>query len=191
MTTSRRDAGGSAFGEWLRNNPRLDSVKQNLTIADIDWIVWKYKTVIDKQGERSLKLALWIELKTYGANLNQAQQELLFAYHTLLNDKRKRMFSPFVGKTVSFWSFGCSIVQLSSDTPITSKIIRYGRFDDKGQLNYVEIKCGQLEKIITFVIDPETLRPFSFRRHHKTSLLVMDEQAPLGFQYSRLIKKSS
>lgn len=193
MTAPRRDGGGSEFGKWLREDPELDSVKYGLCISDIDWIVWKYKLNQDGQGTRCVKLTLWLEIKTFCASLHKAQQELLFAYHKNLHDKRQRIYSPFINKEISCWTFGCFVVRLSSGNPRRSKNIWLGRFTEKGHIEYIPINEETLRGIVSFNLDPYTLLPIhhSLRRHHKVTELIEQVQAPLGFQYERVITKRS
>ena len=75
----------TAFGRWIRNNKELDSVKDSIVVQDQDYWIHKYAS----HGDRSFKLLVGVEIKTMGAELTDAQQDLLHILNQLMRNRKQ------------------------------------------------------------------------------------------------------
>jgi hypothetical protein len=143
------------FSDWLLCNQRLDAETYGLSIMDIDWIVHRCKVASDKNGERTVQHLMILEVKCCDASLQFAQSDTKNALHGLFK-KRIRHRSR---KNRIIIYCGYHVLTFSGYGPLDSKSIRW---DGK------EITVDQLEKLIRFELDANTLRSrdLTERRHH-------------------------
>lgn len=183
MTQSRRDNNDSPFGRWVRENPTLDSVGCGLNVSDVDWMFQKYLPKIDDSvGTREIQLAMIIEVKTYGKDVERSQQEILFYHHQLLSTKGQSRKVKRPGQPpISLWHFGVYALKMDGSAPSDSEFISWGRFDDNGSIRYVRGRSSGLHRVLSFEIDPVDFRKITFRRHHCTRMITVEDQMPLGF----------
>jgi len=193
MTAKRRDAVFQpGFLGWLRDNPRLDSVKNGLVVSDSDAWIHRYKTV---QG-REYQFMMLLEIKEYGALLNTSQRDTLHIANQLLRNRRNKTSyqpsgHPRICKVYSIASkrevyvicFGVHSVTICGDgrEAHLHKLI----WDSK-----LEISVEQLEDLLMFEIDPDDLsrldhRPCGHGARHKKTIYVKEVEMPLGFSVDK------
>lgn len=167
MTTARRDGNESPFSQWIRAEPKLDSIRERLYICDADYWIHQYRAHRDRIGERMIDSIMLIELKTFSSGLPFNQRDTL----KLINEGFRRAFSDGDGKIktlrFTFGSevrlvriYGAFLLRLNTDRPDTSNVIEWhGR----------KIDLDTLIEILSYRRDPRTLRPRGERRHHMPS----------------------
>lgn len=164
------------FGRWMRNEPRLDSQKEGLVTFDGDIIVHRYKFYQDKKGDRTIQSLMFVEVKFFNAKLSESQQDTLSLFSQILrnqksNEKSKpvgklaenhvpltKAYSRKSGKMIQLRLFGYHLITLSDSSPDKSKTITW---------DYKLIKLDQLIQLLLFELNPYTLRPMDWRRHHR------------------------
>ncbi len=191
MTTARRDGNDSPFGAWLRGRRDLDSVQHGIVASDIDWVIRKYKNVTDSVGTRPVHLILELEVKTFGAMPNLSQRETLFFKHLCCSEKRLTVPSLIdPKKKISIWHLGFYILGLDEDRPMET--VRWYQFSKSGELLPSIITADRLADILGFRVKPDNpYENLSLRRHHKTSMLEVEEIQPLGFAINKHVVKRS
>lgn len=168
------------FRKWVRENGLLDSRKSALVIYDCDLLLHKYILHTDKIGSREIQAMMFIEVKTQGANITLEQRDTLSILSQMLRNRQEtptkklyikqatsapvKVFSIRNNKYVRLFAFGGHLLQISGDSPANSDWMRWD--------NTYLITEDVLIKLLRFEIDPETLRPMEWRRHHK-------QEAPL------------
>lgn len=168
----------SPFGRWVRDNKNLDSrlghVFYDLDLTSLRYIVHKYKTKEGRMYTREIQHFMIVEIKTHGADLDDAQHDSFLLLSQLIDNERRtpnkekimkrldhvvhRVFSSWLGKDVYTRLYGVHLLQFSKTNPEDSKSILWDRR---------EISKNQLEKLLKFELNPKTLRPIDFRIHHK------------------------
>jgi len=164
MTAMRRNGDESPFSQWIRAEPRLDSIRERLYVTDCDYWIHQYRAHRDRVGDRVIDSIMLVELKTFSADLPWNQRDTL----KLVNEGLRRAFRDNRGQVkttrMTFGSevrlvrlYGAFLLQLSSDRPDRSEdIIWHGRRIDLETL--VEVLC--------YKRDPQTLNIRGERRHH-------------------------
>lgn len=194
MTTARRNPNGQTpFGSWVQSHPDLEAITHSLTVTDADMMFHKYKTYVDAIGTRQIQLQMWVEVKTYGANLTKSQHETLFDHHQGLCTRKQTVMrrSPFGGMR-QVWHFGVCILRLQEDVP-TDGGIEWGVFNPDGSIEwYPNGTCEALVDLLRFNSRPDDPRqPLSIRRHHKNSFYIQNVKTELGFSVDeRLVVRS-
>jgi len=93
--------------------------------------------------------------------------------------------------------FGVYILVLSGTSPDDSELMWWASipkgtfFSDVRKTKLTRIDRSQLISLFRFELHPDSLSPMPFRRHHKTSEIVVLETTPLGFECERTIVKRS
>ena len=82
----------SPMERWIRNHPMLDS-KNGIVRFDIDILLHRYKTMGDRKGNRIVEFMMFIEVKTFGAELSMSQQDTLSLLNQVLRNRKKNMHS--------------------------------------------------------------------------------------------------
>jgi hypothetical protein len=178
VTIARRYGEDTPFGKWVREQRELDSHQFSLTLNDADWIFHRYRTEVDAVGTRDLQCMMVVETKMYYAVPRQPQLETLFFLHQMLN--RKGVLRRPGKPSVALWSYGVFVLSLQGTHPGDSRGANWGRFDERGQLNWTPIESRQqLIEILRFDLTPDTLEPLSTRRHHKTRIFWKKEDRGL------------
>jgi hypothetical protein len=176
---------------WFRRQPELDSVRQALSITDMDYMLEKYLTPVDGKGTRTIKALMILEVKCYNAEPSPAQAENLYIHHFLLyGNFGKHIPLPHVG-TCAVRHFGVYVLSLPGVEPQDAGHCRWGRFNPHGVLQWTTIPCVWLADICSFRIRPDRLALWELRRHHKDTTVVCDEETPLGFVVPTVIIKKS
>lgn len=156
------------FARWVGENPNLDSIRQGLYVMDADWWFHRYRTELD----REFQCLMMVEIKTNGAEPDKYQRDTLWQIDQLLRNRRQtptnkvrlqagrglaKTFSGVIQKPVTIKAFGVHLLRFDGKGPISSSRITW---DNK------EITLEQLEKLLVFDLDPDTLRPMDWRSHH-------------------------
>jgi len=188
MTIERMFNENHDFGEWIRNQKRIDSKIHGLTVNDIDWILYKYKDNV-KGGGKDIQLMMCIETKTRNGEPSWQQHEVLFLLNQILYTKKERL--NLCGKKLSVWHFGFFVLKMSGTSPQNSTDIYWGIFDKNGKINYHNICKDKLIDILGFNDDPVTLKKIDLRRHHSKKILLQKYINPMELNvYEKVIKKS-
>lgn len=187
MTRQRNFGSDVEFMAWLRANPFLRSVSEETAFVatDVDFIGHCYKIKVrDKIGTRQIQGIMFVEVKTRGGNIASSQLDTLYKLN-LFKGQRKT----FEG-TIIF--HGVFFLLLDGTTPSNSKDMKWGIFPKEGStLIWKKINPKQLEQLLRFEINPQNLSHNAYRRHHKTSEVVIEELTELGFPcQKRIIHRS-
>lgn len=172
----------SSFGRWIRNNPNLDSSK-GYCIVDQDY--WIHKFMID--GSRKHQLMMWVEIKTMGSELSDAQRDTLYKVDHIF--KRNGCKEPLLvnsarnGKvdrsaTTYLHVFGIHVLRLSGLGPDDSDQIWWDKHPEpideemltvrSSKPKYVHRRLRRLKVIRHFcrhVPDTEPANPCRTRAH--------------------------
>lgn len=182
ITRSRVHGEDAPYGAWLRVQSRLAST--SWVVTNSDYKMHKYLNTIDGQGSREIQCLMEVEVKSNGAYPGLSQIDTYWKFHSTIN-KHSRVNRQ---KVVNF---GISFLRLQRQTPEDSDWMEWGRFNEEGQILWSRIDLQQHMNLIDFVIDPDKLTPYQFRRHHKTTKVLVHERTPLGFEAQRyLVNKS-
>lgn len=167
MTIRRRDDGDSPFGEWIRNHPGLDSIRERLCVTDSDYWIHRYRAHTDRNGARAVDQLMLVELKTNMRDVPFAQRDTLVLVNQLLRRASKRsdgrrghveLKGIMPGETRWARCFGVHLLQLSSTRPDNSDVILWDR-------RYLTEEL--LIEILRFDRDPDfPMKPLGLRRHH-------------------------
>jgi len=177
---------------WLREHHALESRTNALSITDIDYLFEKYMVHLDSLGTRMLKAALLLEVKCYNTVPTTAQAENLFLHHLLLSTRRRfKTLMLAGGRRCHIRHFGVAVLSLPGVAPEDHGDCRWGVFSETGVLQWTTIPCRWLTDILNFAICPDSLKPWDLRRHHKNTMVVAQEQMPLGFMVDRVFLKRS
>jgi hypothetical protein len=167
MTAIRRDGGGSPFGDWIRNRPELDSIKQRLCVIDRDWWIHQYAAHTDRVGARAVDSIFVLEEKSFCADLSYAQRDTLFLVDQMLRAtdfvkirSYRRLRGPFGEKRI-VRCFGVCRLRMIADRPDNSEWMAW---------NGINIDEMALIEILRFERDPQCPnKHLEYRRHHTPS----------------------
>lgn len=199
MTAKRRDCESQpGFLGWLRDNERLDSIKNGVVATDCDLWIHKYKTI----GSREYQFLMLLEIKEYGKHVDKWQRDTLHIANQLLRNRKNKtkfqvsdeprvssVFSVLANRHVSVCCFGVHSLIIHGDGRDTSECRL--TWDSKH-----EITAAQLESLLLFEIDPDDLsvldhRPSGKGGRHKTTVCVKRVVSPLGLEYDKPITSRS
>jgi len=187
VTRPARDRRDGPFSDWLRRHPDLRANVFWLYAMDIDMIFHKYQTRVDRLGDRSVKLMMDVEVKTFGAMPNDMQRETLYFRHQILRSKKLR-YSTFIRRNVAFWHFGIFVLVIHNGArPDECSAIDWVQFDAAGNFLPRRITLDELVDLMRFNIRPDTFRRLDLRRHH--GLLSYNDPTGL-FPVIRTVKTS-
>jgi len=162
----------TAFSRWTRNNPRLDSSAEGLSIMDVDYIIHRYKTHSERGQSRDLQLVMLLEVKTRGGKLTPAQRDTLHMANQIVRNRRQtptKLLRWQVGnppltvvslirqKRIALRNYGVHVLCFSGAGPDDSVRIEWDNH---------EIDVATLESLLRFDLDPDTRQPLDLRRHH-------------------------
>ena len=158
MTSERRNGNDHPALAWIRANPRLDSIHEGLSVQDVDVTIHQFRVRIDRISTREVNNHMLVEIKTFGAQPTFAQADTHFITHQLLHTGRRyRRVKDAAGRWRRARSWGYHRLTFSGSCPQDSTEIWWDRSP---------ISPSQLEEILTFRRDPDTLHPRDERRHH-------------------------
>lgn len=169
----------------MRNNPRMQSrdghVRYDLDITPRRWVIHLYKV----NHSRDMQFLMIVETKSFGADLDIAQQDTLsILSQCLRNRKRTRnkksiprqmqpvinsVYSHVLKQRVSIRLFGAHLLQFSGAGPEDSERIYWDR---------KPITIDQLEGLLKFEIDPDTFKDMDLRIHHQVQIPLLDSAVP-------------
>ena len=200
MTAQARDDRDKPFSDWLRKQPKLDSVLQAVYATDIDMTLYKYKPSVDRVGTRDVKLMMDVEVKTFGAAMGDQQRETLFFRHQLLKnigtraqraDCTKQLLSTFLNRRVAVWHFGQYVLRLLDGArPDSCSAIEWNIFSASGRLLPRVISEETLIQVLSFILRPDDMKPLALRRHHKTHELFIVDHSGLFPVDRRIVRRS-
>lgn len=174
----------SLFNQWLRSNKSLAS-ENGFVFFDTDLIVHKYKT----DNDRTVQYLMFVEVKTFGAMPTEAQRDTLNVVGQFLrnrNDtpsKKHYLQVPGMGNYVHS-TMSNSLVRIRAFGAHLLVFERKSPLDGWIKWNKFYISVGQLEKLLRFELDPDSLQPMDNRIHHA------QKQYPL-FEFSKCNKHAA
>lgn len=157
----------TAFGRWIRNNPRLDS-RDGYAVTDQDYWIHYYRT----EHGRQFQLIMGVEIKTMGRDLSNSQKDTLHIINQLMRNRRQtptkelkhqagnspaKVRSLMLGREVFLKAYGMHVLRFSHLGPEDSEWMTW---DNK------QINAERLTDILAFNLDPDTLNPIDLRNHH-------------------------
>lgn len=191
MTVHRRHGTDSPFGAWIRGRSDLDSVRDGITVNDVDWKIHKYKNNVDGLGRRTVHLMMNVEVKAFDQMPSDTQRQTLFFQHQLLN-KRQGLDDAMSDHKRAVWHFGYFVLSMPDERPGPDHTtVKWCSFSDGGVLVPRTITVRALVSVLRFDMRPDTLASLDLRRHHKTSKIVAIEKTALGFECPRIITTRS
>lgn len=157
-----------AFCDWVRQHPDLPS--SQIGIADMDLFIHRYRFT----HGRGFDCFCLIEVKTRSAPASPSQRDTLNMIGQLLRHSRKRtptkkrifkqasnppaeLYSTMRKSWVPYKAFGYHLLQLDGSTPDDSQEIRW---------DHHFINRPTLIRLLRFELDPDTLNPIDWRKHH-------------------------
>lgn len=162
----------TGFSRWVRSRKDLDSNEVGLGCCDADQIYHRFKTA--KDG-REVQCLMFVEVKTFAAVPSPSQRDTLVLIDQFLNNqrntpsrqrtKRQAENRPLVAwsvmkqTNVRVYAFGAYLLQFERSSPLDGWT-RWGR-------KRLDISADQLAGLLRFDLNPETLGPMDFRRHHR------------------------
>lgn len=170
---------------WMRRQTEISS--REIVITDKDLKIHRYLNCIDGQGTRDIQCLMELEIKTRGAVPNQSQSDTYWLWNSTINRPGKVVKV----KTKLVVNYGVSFWRLENLTPEDSEWMEWGRFNEHGVINWRRISLHEWFRLVRFEINPDTLLPQQFRRHHKTNRVLIHEQTPLGFVTDFLLTNNS
>ena len=191
MTRERMFGSDTEFCAWMRACKELPAYSQDFgfVAADNDITVHRYMTSVDNLGTREVQGLMQIEVKTRKGKPSSSQIDTLSKLNLFSGSKNIN------GCQVTF--FGVFVLVLSGVCPDTSQSMWWGKIPrtkvitDATKLTWKSIDRNKLIKLLRFELHPVSLTSRTFRRHHKTTEIVVTEVSPLGFEYDKLVKKRS
>lgn len=191
MTRERMYGSDTEFCAWMRACSDLPSYSKDFgfVASDNDVTVHRYLTSVDGVGTREVQGIMQIEVKTRQGKPSESQMDTLSKLNLFKSEKKVR------GVYVRF--FGVFVLVLSGTTPDDSDhmwwcSIPSDDFISKAELMHINnISKPQLIDLLRFEIHPVNLQKQPFRRHHKTSEILITETTPLGFECERILIKRS
>lgn len=173
---------------WLdsfKERAEIDGVPiGGFTAYDVDVLVHLYECVVhDRQARqtgtsRQLKAIMGVEVKTRDALPSFDQKQAMWSWHLSMHDVKP---DPKLKREYTIRSFGWSFLSLSGTTPDNSERMRWGRFDEIGNIQWRDIPRDILVDVMAFVRHPESWKLQPFHRHHGSRSLYRTEEQPLGF----------
>jgi len=152
----------SPMERWIRNHKTLDS-RNGIVRFDIDILLHRFKTVSDAKGDRDIEFMMFIEVKTFCAELSDAQQDTLSLMNQLLRNRRPnrhsnprrqtpggpvKAYSRLKNREVPLRLLGGHLLQLSGSDPENSETILW---------DYKPIDAETLVDLMKFDRDPDNL----------------------------------
>lgn len=195
MTRSRMFGSDAPFCEWMRSCKELPSYSSDLgfVATDIDIFVHRYLMSVDSEGTRDIQAMMLVEVKTRGGCPSESQLDTLSKVHAFSRKSNGSIKPKSVNEQEIHW-FGAYVLRLSGTSPKDSKWMMWCRLINHEQgraLTQTRIDIQQLIKLLSFQIHPDTLIRLPFRRHHKTSDIVLVETTPLGFDVEKHVVRKS
>jgi len=174
MTTSRRHGEHQTpFGKWLQENDRVHSVRDSISVTDIDMFIHRYNAGYDKVNHpnRIINHLMLLEIKTHSAEPPFAQHDTLKIVNQVMMGVKYKTGRCNVlnignskGQKVVCKVWGYHLLQLSITSPDNSEFMIW---DATEKTDGTRINKHTLERLLRFELNPFTLEKISDRRHHK------------------------
>ena len=189
MTADRRDRNESPFADWLRGEPRLDSIHARLSVTDCDYWIHQYRSHHDRAGECAIDSILMIELKVNNATPKNAQRDTL----RLINQCFRRCFytadmqvrtmmTTIDGEVRKVRCYGNYVLVLSKTRPDEPGCVI--RWNDR------QITRRMLTEILAFRRDPNTLNLHAWCRQTVPDAMPMYQTIKPLAQVANLAKRN-
>lgn len=170
--------GLTAFSDWVRANPRLDSDMQGLSVQNLDWVFHQFREPhqVGNNRRHGICNLMIVEEKRFGADSGFAQRDTLSIVDQAIRSNRPRdskgrpttgghrMVLNLRGERVALRYYGVFQLQFDGDGPLTSEKILWRQLPS-GDAKAITI--DHLEGLLRFEIDPRKLRPMEYRSHHR------------------------
>lgn len=172
------------FERWMRENSLLDS-RCGIVRYDLDVLLHKYMELTDGFGDRTIQAMMFIEVKTNGAKLTDAQKDTLGILDQVLRNRRRNIngtldsrnasdhvpmatvFSRLLDKKVCIRMFGGHVLRFEKNGPDDSSWIQWGGLD-----RMFNIDKDQLVELLRFKLDPDNPnKTLDIRRRYKSARL--------------------
>jgi len=168
----------------MRDEPALDSHAAGIVRFDCDVLLHHYKHTVDKKSSRDIQCLMFVEVKTFSANLDLPQRDTLSLMAQVLRNRRRNRhhdkrgrhatdhdpmavaFSWLLGRAVRIRMFGGHLLQLSHADPVTSTAMLW---------DHKSITLDQLLGLLRFDLDPDSLAVIDWRRRYSA----FDARPPL------------
>lgn len=160
------------FSRWVRGHNLLES-REGLVVLDQDMWVHRFKTDLG----RCFQCLMLVEVKVLGANLTDAQRDTLHIINQVTRNRRatptkplryqagnspQKVHSVIYGSEALLKAWGVHVLRFSGLGPQDSEWISW---DNK------PIDRETLVGLLRFDLDPDTLKPFDARKHHRAITL--------------------
>jgi hypothetical protein len=191
MTRDRIYGEDTPFSAWMRNEGRITGTMPSSAFvsSDIDFLIHRYKTVIDSCGTREIQALMILEVKTNSAKPRFAQLDSMWLHHLCSNTSHPRR--KIVDSNRVIVHHGVSFLSMSGTTPMNSQKMEWGRFRRSASIEWREIDADNLIDLMMFDIHPDNFERNPYRRHHITKQIDQIVALPLGFTAPITITKRS
>lgn len=194
MTRDRMFGSDVPFCSWMRANRVLPSASRDcgFVATDVDLFIHRYLFGLkDKVGTRDIQCLMTVELKTRLGKPSNSQVDTLWKMHKF-RGQLERQWCEHRQHEYCLRNFGVFFLSMSGDCPKESGIMKWGAFVGKSMaIKWTPVDTDKLIEILRFERSPQTFQKTWWRRHHKTTEIVMLEQTPLGFPAPRKIIRRS
>lgn len=182
MTRDRIYGEDTPFSAWMRNQGRIEGTMPSSAFvsSDCDYIIHRYKTVIDSYGTREIQAQMLLEVKTNAARPRFAQLDSMWLTHLCANTSEPRR--KIVDSNRIVIHHGVSFLSMSGTTPADSKAMEWGRFRRSANIEWRQINEETLIDLMMFDIHPDNFERNPYRRHHKKNSIEQLVTFPLGFE---------
>ena len=156
------------FCRWVRNNPSLES-REGITCYDVDMFIHRFKVGFSRVAQ----YLMFIEVKTHGAEPDEAQRDTLGFFNQFLRNRKSNIhrkanhqvefaanlaYSKMHKRQIPIKAFGGHLLQFERECPEDSSWIKW---------DWKIITEQDLLKVFRFELDPDTLHPTDLRIHHR------------------------
>ena len=93
MTAPRRDGEEEPWRKWIRQNPRLDSIRDGIALTDCDMWIHRYKVNTDRVSTREVQHLMLVEVKTFSADVPDSQRDTYQIINAILRTADRRTWS--------------------------------------------------------------------------------------------------
>jgi len=157
----RNTTAESAFERWVRGESQLAS-SGGIVRYDLDVLLHRYMVADDLKSSREVQAMMFIEVKTYSANLTEAQRDTLGLLNQVLRNRKPNMhgsprrqvggqlrkaYSHRNRREVTLFAFGGHLLQMSGSCPQDSVWMRWDWTWD--------LTIQQLIEVMRFERDPD------------------------------------
>lgn len=171
----------SHFERWMREQ-RLLCSSEGIVRFDLDVLLHRYMVKEDGFGKRDIQALMFVEVKTHGAALTDAQRDTLHLLNQVLRNRKRNVngnrdkfnardhvalskaHSTIKGSEISLRLFGGHVLAFEANGPEDSQWMTW----DKQQIG-----TDQLIRLLRFELDPDDPRvTLDMRRRSKPLPLI-------------------